>query len=215
MTSCTCDVCIVSSFSRVRVWIHPVWLPVLPLVISWTGKIEFFPVPVGAWDFGLARRVRLSRPASARSFSTFSLKMVLTHELLSFLLLFTTASIYHHRISVPSLPGHAIACRWRLPPRVRRHKAISPQGSWSNGCFLYSRWYPIDQVLHASLFPNSLGLNVHAQSTCCAIWTDYIMMGSERTTRLELSYSNDWLMDWILIEFSHKLTSKIQPMVTG
>ena len=31
--------------------------------------------------------------------------------------------------SVPSLSGHAVAYRWRLLPRVRRHKASKPQGS--------------------------------------------------------------------------------------
>ena len=31
--------------------------------------------------------------------------------------------------SVPSLSGHAIAYRWRSLPRVRRHRAIKPQGS--------------------------------------------------------------------------------------
>ena len=31
--------------------------------------------------------------------------------------------------SVPSLPGHAIAYRWRSLPRVRRHRAGKPQGS--------------------------------------------------------------------------------------
>ena len=31
--------------------------------------------------------------------------------------------------SVPSLSGHAIAYRWRLLPRVRRHRASKPQGS--------------------------------------------------------------------------------------
>ena len=30
--------------------------------------------------------------------------------------------------SVPSLSGHAIACRWRSLPRVRRHMASKPQG---------------------------------------------------------------------------------------
>ena len=30
---------------------------------------------------------------------------------------------------VPSLSGHAIAYRWRLLPRVRRHRASKPQGS--------------------------------------------------------------------------------------
>ena len=31
--------------------------------------------------------------------------------------------------SVPSLSGHATAYRWRLLPRVRRHRASKPQGS--------------------------------------------------------------------------------------
>ena len=39
--------------------------------------------------------------------------------------------------SVPSLSGHAIAYRWRSLPRVRRHRASSPQGSSSNGCRLF------------------------------------------------------------------------------
>ena len=45
-----------------------VWLPIM-LVVSWTGKL-FFPVPVRDWEFGLLGQVRLSCPASARSFST-------------------------------------------------------------------------------------------------------------------------------------------------
>ena len=38
--------------------------------------------------------------------------------------------------SVPSLSGHAVAYGWRSLPRVRRHRASSPQGSSSNGCCL-------------------------------------------------------------------------------
>ena len=37
---------------------------------------------------------------------------------------------------VPNLSGHAIAHRWRPLPRVRRHRASSPQDSYSNGCCL-------------------------------------------------------------------------------
>ena len=37
----------------------------------------------------------------------------------------------------PRLSGRAIAYRWRLPPRVRPHRAGSPQGSSSNGCYLF------------------------------------------------------------------------------
>ena len=39
--------------------------------------------------------------------------------------------------SDPGLPGHPTAYRWRLLPRVRRHRAGSPQGSSSNGCCLF------------------------------------------------------------------------------
>ena len=40
---------------------------------------EYFPVLVRAGEFGFARRVRPSRPASACSFSTLRLNLVLTH----------------------------------------------------------------------------------------------------------------------------------------
>ena len=40
---------------------------------------EYSPVPVGAWEFYLARRVQPSRPASACSFSILKLNLVLTH----------------------------------------------------------------------------------------------------------------------------------------
>ena len=55
---------------------------------------------------------------------------------------------------VPSLSGHAIAYRWRSLPRVRWHKASSPQGSSSNGCCLC---ITMDQMLLcSSLFPSPL-----------------------------------------------------------
>ena len=40
---------------------------------------EYFPVPVGHREFGLARQVRPSRPASACSFSIVTLNLVLIH----------------------------------------------------------------------------------------------------------------------------------------
>ena len=40
---------------------------------------DYFRVPVCAWKFGLARRVRQSRPASACSFSMLRLNLVLTY----------------------------------------------------------------------------------------------------------------------------------------
>ena len=42
---------------------------------------EQSPVPVRAWEFGLARRVQPSRPASACSFSILRLNLVLTYEI--------------------------------------------------------------------------------------------------------------------------------------
>ena len=70
------------------------------------------------------------------------------------------ASNTHHRVSpefigsVPSLSGHAIACRLRSLPTVRWHRASSPQGSSSNGCCLC---ITMDQMLLcSSLFPHPL-----------------------------------------------------------
>ena len=57
-------------------------------------ETEYFPVPVRAWKFRLARRVRPSRPARACSFSTLRLNLVLT---LGFLPVSVTASIYLYR----------------------------------------------------------------------------------------------------------------------
>ena len=53
--------------------------------------------------------------------------------------------------SVTSLSGHhAIAYRWRLLPRVRRHRASKPQGSSERELF----WQvTIDQLICASLSP--------------------------------------------------------------
>ena len=42
----------------------------------------YFPVPVSALEFGLARRVQLSRTASACSLSILRLNLVLTHGIL-------------------------------------------------------------------------------------------------------------------------------------
>ena len=49
--------------------------------------------------------------------------------------------------SVPSLSGYAIAHRWRSLPRVRRHRASSPQDSSSNGCCFSG--ITIDRFLYA------------------------------------------------------------------
>ena len=90
-----------------------------------------FPVPVRAWEFGLARRVRQSSPASACS-SPYS--GWIWRLLAGFLQSSAAASIYLFKPpfaigSVSSSSGHAIAYRWRSLPRVRRHRADKPRGS--------------------------------------------------------------------------------------
>ena len=101
---------------------QPVWLVIL-LVVSYTGKMNFPRVR----GYGLARRVRPCCPASARSFSTSRLDLVLLTDSLSFSRFPRWCpSIPSTAIgSVPSLSGHVITYRWRLPPRVHLHKGSS------------------------------------------------------------------------------------------
>ena len=113
-----------------RVWINRVWLPIL-LVVSWTWKHEYLPVRVRAWEFGLAKRVRQSRPAPACSSPYLGWIWCL---LTGFSPSSAAASIIYFKPpyaigSVPSLSSHAIAYRRRSLPRVRRHRASKPQGS--------------------------------------------------------------------------------------
>ena len=128
----TCSVCTVTHIARV--WINRVRLPIL-LVVSWTGKMNiYFPVcVVCAWEIGLARRFRQSRPASACSFST----LRLNHQSGAYLR--DSSRVPRRRPfiyfkppyaigSVPSLSGHAIAYRWHSLPTVRRQRASKPQG---------------------------------------------------------------------------------------
>ena len=56
--------------------------------------------------------------------------------------------------SVPILSGHAIAYRLRSLPRVRWHRASSPQGSSTNGCCLCITMD--EMLLCSSLFPHQL-----------------------------------------------------------
>ena len=88
--------------------------------------------------------------------------------------------------SVPSLSGHAIAYRWRSLPRVRWHRASSPQGSSSNRCCL---WITMGQLVCTPLFchtPNWYKVSIvklsevyHNISTavllyCCTVlWTRF------------------------------------------
>ena len=89
---------------------------------------DYFPVPVRAREFGLARWVRPSRPVSACSFSAFKLNLVLTHgippDFRGGVHLVTPSYAIG---SVPSLLGHAIAYRWRsLPSRYFQHAHFIP-----------------------------------------------------------------------------------------
>ena len=54
--------------------------------------------------------------------------------------------------SVPSLSGHAIAYRWRSLPRVRRHRASKPQGSFER---VLPWQITMDQLIFASV--NAIG----------------------------------------------------------
>ena len=122
-----------------KVWMNRARLPIL-LVVTWAhGKMNipyYSPVPVRAGEFGLARRVQLSRPASACSFSILTV----------FLPFSAAASIYLcippcARGSVPSSSGHAIAYLCCSLPRVRWHRAISLQGSSGNRWSLFAGDY--------------------------------------------------------------------------
>ena len=88
---------------------------------------EYFPVPVRAWEFGLARRVRQSHPALACSLSILRLNMVLTNGIPPEF----RGGVHFMKPPyviglIPSLSGHAIAYRLRSLPKVRRHRASKP-----------------------------------------------------------------------------------------
>ena len=91
--------------------------------------MSIFPCPRSRLRIWSRETGRPSRPASACSFSILRLNLVLTRGIL----IAFRGGIHFYIIppcaigSVPSLSGHAIAYRWRLLLRVRRHTAC-------NGC---------------------------------------------------------------------------------
>ena len=89
---------------------------------------DFFPVPVRAWEFGLARRVRPSRPVSACSSSTLKLNLVIRR-------LFVYIAILRHRVS-PEFIGSRNCVGITFTAESPPARASSPQGSSSNGCCL-------------------------------------------------------------------------------
>ena len=56
--------------------------------------------------------------------------------------------------SAPSSSGHAMAYRWRSLPRVRRHRASSPQGTVVPVTSAAFAGITMDQLLCVSLFPH-------------------------------------------------------------
>ena len=118
-----------------RVWINRVRLSIL-LVVSLTEK-KYFSLSPFMPESLVSRRVCPSRPASACPFSTLRLNLVLTRGILPNIRGSFSSFIPPYTIvSVPSLSGHAIAYRRRSLPRAHRHRASSPQDSFSSGCCL-------------------------------------------------------------------------------
>ena len=101
--------------------------------------------------------------ASARSFSTLRANLIGQSGAYSWLPPAFRGGVRLYRQPpssigpISSLSGHAAAHRWCLPPRVRRHKATSPQGSSSNGCCLFKKPH-IDRSINirAPRFPHPL-----------------------------------------------------------
>ena len=88
--------------------------------------------------------------------------------LTGFLPISAAASIYLFKPpyatgSVPSLSGHAVACRWRSLLRVHRHRASKPQGSSKR---MLAWQATMDQIICASLsltyYFNCLKKNLNA-----------------------------------------------------
>ena len=124
-------------------------------MVSWTGKMNISLSPFAPKNLVSRDRFGHSVPRQpAHSPYSGWIWCLLT----GFLPISSAASIYLFQLSyaigsVPSLSGHATAYRWHSLPRVRRHRASSPQGSSSDGCCLC---ITLDQRMCAPLFPHPL-----------------------------------------------------------
>ena len=167
-----------------RVWINRVRLPIL-LVVQLNRKNIYFPVRVRAWEFGLARRVRQFRPASACS----------SHTQAEFGAYLRDSSRVPRRRpfnyfkpsyaigSVPTLSGHAIAYLWRSLPRVRRHRASKHQGSSER----VLPWQVImDQLICASLSHNHYWYEVGMLKVPAMMWP--VDLGTSLRSRAGLAF---------------------------
>ena len=114
-----------------RVWINRVRLPILN-VVSWTGKLN---VSLSAFaPNNLVSRDGFGSPVPRQPVHSLYSGWIWC-LLTGFLPSFAAASIYFFKPpyavgSVPCLPGHLIAYRWRSLPTVHRHGASKLQGSF-------------------------------------------------------------------------------------
>ena len=142
-----------STFSRV--WVNCVRCQSC-LWSAEEAKIIFSLSPFAPENL-VSRQVRPPRPASACSFFTVGLNLVLTHGILPAFRDGVHLFISSTAIGpVPSLSGYSIAYHWRSLPRVRWHRATGPQGSSSNRLCLF-RFYN-EAIFYASVFPRPLGM---------------------------------------------------------
>ena len=138
-----------------RVWINRVGLPIL-LVVGSTGKMTTSLAPFAPDK----SRDRFGRPVPRQpAHSPHSRYFSRLPRRRSFIYLKPPSAVG----SVPSLWGHAIAYRWRSLPRVRRHKASSPQGSSTNGCYFF---VTMDHFFHVSLFSHAIYTIISMKGAC-------------------------------------------------
>ena len=115
------------------------------------------PVPVRAREFSFARRVRHSVPrqpahlhtqAEPGAYLRDSSQVPRRRPFIYFKPPYAIGSI-------PSLSGYAIAHRWHSLPRVRRHRASKPPGSFQTGAALAGHHGPIN--IHLSFPTPTIG----------------------------------------------------------
>ena len=121
-----------------RVWINRVRLPIL-LVVGWAGTMNISLYPFAPEN--LVSRGGFGHPVPRQPAQSPHWSWIWC-LLAGFLPISAAASISlfippYTVGSVPGLSGHGIAYRWRPLPRVRRHKASSPQGNSKKGCCLF------------------------------------------------------------------------------
>ena len=127
--------------------------------------------------------------------------------------------------SVPSLSGHAIAYRWRLLPRVRRHRASKSQGSSER----VPPWQvTLDQIICASLshthywyevgmlkVPPAYGLESGVTTeglSSLVLYYDHTNRITRNTQLLYMLLCSNWLPYSDIPEISHNMTTITFPL---